>query len=119
MSYDPTTYLGSAPHYRYGRPPYSPDLEAVLTNELGLDGNGRLLDVGCGPGILALRLAGRRQVHRSRYDRPGRSTGRCRHTRNHESRRSGRDPGCRASARGDRAWIARGANAVYRTALPP
>jgi SAM-dependent methyltransferase len=58
MSYDPTTYLGSAPHYRYGRPPYSPDLEAVLTNELGLDGNGRLLDVGCGPGILVLRLAG-------------------------------------------------------------
>ncbi|MFL5680182.1 MAG: class I SAM-dependent methyltransferase, partial [Chloroflexota bacterium] len=57
MAYDPTIYLGAAPHYRYGRPPYSPQLEAVLTAELGLDGRGRLLDVGCGPGILTLRLA--------------------------------------------------------------
>jgi SAM-dependent methyltransferase len=57
MHYDPTIYLGSAVHYRPGRPPYSPQLEAVLTEELGLDGAGRLLDVGCGPGILVLRLA--------------------------------------------------------------
>lgn len=56
-SYDPTIYEGSAPHYRFGRPPYSPQLEAVLTDELGLDGNGRLLDGGCGPGILTVRLA--------------------------------------------------------------
>jgi SAM-dependent methyltransferase len=58
MRYDPTIYLGSAVHYRPGRPPYSPQLEAVLTGERGLDGTGRLLDVGCGPGILVLRLAG-------------------------------------------------------------
>jgi SAM-dependent methyltransferase len=58
MPYDPTIYLGSAVHYRPGRPPYSPQLEAVLTEELGLKGTGRLLDVGCGPGILVLRLAG-------------------------------------------------------------
>ncbi len=51
-------YAGSAPHYRRGRPPYSPQLEATLVSELGLDGRGRLLDVGCGPGILTLRLAG-------------------------------------------------------------
>ena len=57
MPYDPTIYLGSAAHYRYGRPAYSPELEAVLTKEAGLDGNGRLLDVGCGPGVLAVRLA--------------------------------------------------------------
>ncbi len=57
MPYDRTIYLGSAPHYRYGRPAYSPQLEAVLTREAGLDGNGRLLDAGCGPGVLTVRLA--------------------------------------------------------------
>jgi SAM-dependent methyltransferase len=57
-NYDPTIYLGSAAHYRRGRPPYSPDLEATLVRELGLDGHGRLLDAGCGPGILTTRLAG-------------------------------------------------------------
>jgi SAM-dependent methyltransferase len=57
MSYDPTIYDGAAAHYRRGRPPYSPQLEAVLAAELALDGRGRLLDGGCGPGILTLRLA--------------------------------------------------------------
>jgi ubiquinone/menaquinone biosynthesis C-methylase UbiE len=56
-SYDPTIYEGAAAHYRYGRPPYSPQLEEVLTEELDLDGTGRLLDGGCGPGILTVRLA--------------------------------------------------------------
>ena len=55
--YDPTLFEGSAAHYRFGRPPYSPQLEAVLGEELGLDGSGRLLDGGCGPGILTIRLA--------------------------------------------------------------
>ncbi|MGI0151887.1 MAG: class I SAM-dependent methyltransferase [Thermoplasmata archaeon] len=57
MPYDPTIYAGSARHYRPGRPPYSPDLEETLTAAAGLDGRGRLLDVGCGPGLLAVRLA--------------------------------------------------------------
>lgn len=57
VPYDPSIYSGSAPHYRPGRPPYSPQLEATLEDALDLDGRGRLLDVGCGPGILALRLA--------------------------------------------------------------
>jgi ubiquinone/menaquinone biosynthesis C-methylase UbiE len=57
VRYDPTVYDGAAVHYRYGRPAYSPGLEALLTEELGLDGSGRLLDVGCGPGILTVRLA--------------------------------------------------------------
>ena len=57
MPYDPTIYLGSAAHYRDGRPAYSPELETVLTRETGLDGNGRLLDAGCGPGVLTVRLA--------------------------------------------------------------
>jgi SAM-dependent methyltransferase len=57
VAYDPTIYLGAAAHYRYGRPAYSPELEAVLTHQAGLDGSGRLLDVGCGPGVLTVRLA--------------------------------------------------------------
>ena len=57
VPYDPTIYLGSAAHYRHGRPAYSPELEAVLTHEAGLDGTGRLLDAGCGPGVLTIRLA--------------------------------------------------------------
>jgi SAM-dependent methyltransferase len=56
-TYDPTIYEGAAAHYRSGRPAYSPQLEAALTEELGLDGSGRLLDGGCGPGILTVRLA--------------------------------------------------------------
>src|SRR5690349_7790669 len=57
VTYDPTIYLGAAVHYRAGRPPYSPELEDALVAELGLDGGGRLLDAGCGPGILTVRLA--------------------------------------------------------------
>lgn len=57
MRYDPAYYGGAAIHYRRGRPPYSPLLEALLAEELGLDGSGRLLDVGCGPGIVTVRLA--------------------------------------------------------------
>src|ERR1700733_15377557 len=57
VRYDPTIYDGAAVHYRSGRPAYSPGLEGLLAEELGLDGSGRLLDVGCGPGILTVRLA--------------------------------------------------------------
>ena len=57
VPYDPTIYLGSAAHYRGGRPAYSPELEAVLAERAGLDGHGRLLDAGCGPGVLTVRLA--------------------------------------------------------------
>lgn len=56
-TYDPTQYRGSAPHYLIGRPPYSDELGPTLYRELGLDGHGRLLDVGCGPGVLTVRLA--------------------------------------------------------------
>jgi precorrin-6B methylase 2 len=57
VPYDPLLYAGSAPHYVRGRPPYSAELAATLRAELALDGSGRLLDVGCGPGPLALALA--------------------------------------------------------------
>src|SRR5262249_27805359 len=46
-----------ARNYTTGRPPYSRDLRATLAGELGLDGRGRLLDVGTGPGVLAIELA--------------------------------------------------------------
>lgn len=57
MDYDPSQYLGSASHYLVGRPPYSARLGEVLAQELALDGSGHLLDVGCGPGVLAVQLA--------------------------------------------------------------
>jgi SAM-dependent methyltransferase len=57
VPYDPTIYQGAAAHYRYGRPPYSPQLEPLLAEEARLDGRGRFLDAGCGPGILTIRLA--------------------------------------------------------------
>jgi SAM-dependent methyltransferase len=57
VPYDPTIYDGAAEHYRRGRPPYSADLESFLAHEIPLDGTGRLLDVGCGAGALAVRLA--------------------------------------------------------------
>lgn len=58
MPYDPTIYKGSAGHYVCGRPPYSRALVSTLAAEVGLDGTGRLLDVGCGPGVLTVALAG-------------------------------------------------------------
>jgi cyclopropane fatty-acyl-phospholipid synthase-like methyltransferase len=57
VPYDPTIYLGSAAHYARGRPPYSTALASTLAAGVGLDGSGRLLDVGCGPGILVNQLA--------------------------------------------------------------
>lgn len=57
FEWDPTLYSGSAPFYREGRLPYAPGMANALARALGLDGRGRLLDVGCGPGIIALGLA--------------------------------------------------------------
>jgi SAM-dependent methyltransferase len=56
-AWDETLYLGSAPYYARGRLPYAPGLAARLAEALSLDGRGRLLDVGCGPGVLTLSLA--------------------------------------------------------------
>ena len=56
-SWDPTLYRGSARFYADGREPYPPFLLDALVGALGLDGTGRLLDVGCGPGSLLLPLA--------------------------------------------------------------
>jgi len=55
--WDETLYAGSAEFYVQGRIPYPPELASVLRDALALDGRGRLLDVGCGPGSLTLVLA--------------------------------------------------------------
>ncbi|MGN6379563.1 MAG: class I SAM-dependent methyltransferase [Gaiellales bacterium] len=55
--WDETLYAGSARHYPRGRVAYPPQMAEALRDELGLDGSGRLLDVGCGPGAAGLLLA--------------------------------------------------------------
>ena len=59
--WDPTLFAGAAPYYEAGRLPYAPDLVPALAAALGLTPdaavNGRLLDIGCGPGTIALRCA--------------------------------------------------------------
>ncbi len=56
-AWDPTLYAGSARFYATGRVAYPAELVDVLVDALALDGSGRLLDVGCGPGSLTLLLA--------------------------------------------------------------
>jgi SAM-dependent methyltransferase len=56
-TWDPTLFRGSAAYYRRGRIPYAPGLADTVAGALALDGRGRLLDVGCGPGVVALRLS--------------------------------------------------------------
>jgi SAM-dependent methyltransferase len=58
-SWDESLFAGAAAYYEQGRLPYAPGLADVMAGSLALDGRGRLLDVGCGPGIVALRLASR------------------------------------------------------------
>ena len=56
-SWDECLFAGSAAYYEAGRLPYAPGLADAFARSLGLDGRGRLLDVGCGPGTVTLRLA--------------------------------------------------------------
>jgi SAM-dependent methyltransferase len=55
--WDETLYRGSAAYYPTGRVAYPPELVQAIATELALDGTGRLLDCGCGPGSLTLLLA--------------------------------------------------------------
>jgi len=50
-------YQGTAWYYSRFRPTYPDSLVSVLRDTFGLDGRGRLLDLGCGPGPVAIRLA--------------------------------------------------------------
>lgn len=56
-TWDESLFAGAAPYYERGRLPCSPAVADVFEHALGLDGRGRLLDVGCGPGTVARRLA--------------------------------------------------------------
>jgi ubiquinone/menaquinone biosynthesis C-methylase UbiE len=50
-------YAGTAGYYSRYRPPYPPSLATRLRERFGLDGRGRLLDLGCGPGSVAIAVA--------------------------------------------------------------
>ncbi|TAJ16327.1 MAG: class I SAM-dependent methyltransferase [Dehalococcoidia bacterium] len=54
--YDPTIFRGTATFYLRGRPPYSRALPEFLAREAKIEGR-RVLDVGCGPGTVAVDLA--------------------------------------------------------------
>jgi SAM-dependent methyltransferase len=53
----PTRYALAAQHYLRGRPPYAAGLIRRVVQLCGLDTTHRLLDLGCGPGQLALAFA--------------------------------------------------------------
>ena len=56
-SWDEELFAGTAEHYVRGRMLYPSSVGDALAAALDLDGTGRLLDVGCGPGTLTLVLA--------------------------------------------------------------
>ena len=57
LQWHPALYAGSARYYAIGRVSYPAALADALAKALTLDGSGRLLDVGCGPGNFTLLLA--------------------------------------------------------------
>ncbi|WP_414581565.1 class I SAM-dependent methyltransferase [Scytonema sp. PCC 10023] len=58
-AYDPTLFQGAAWHYARYRPKYPPVLFDLLTQKFQLNGQGRLLDLGCGAGLIAIPLRDR------------------------------------------------------------
>lgn len=56
-NWDESLFAGTARYYEQGRLPYATGLADAFAGRLALDGRGRLLDVGCGPGTVTLRLA--------------------------------------------------------------
>ena len=52
-------YRSTVPFYVKYRPRYPPELLDRVADVLALDGRGRLLDLGCGPGTVAIALAAR------------------------------------------------------------
>lgn len=55
--WDETLFAGAAGYYDRGRLPNAPGLAKAFQKTLDLDGRGRLLDVGCGPGTVTLALS--------------------------------------------------------------
>ena len=56
IPFDPARFRSAAAHYLQGRPAYAPALMEDVARLCRLDGSGRLLDLGCGPGQLATAL---------------------------------------------------------------
>src|SRR5271156_6992648 len=50
-------FASTVAYYESARPPYGAAFFEAVALELGLDGDQRLLDVGAGPGILAVGFA--------------------------------------------------------------
>ena len=50
-------FASTVAYYENARPPYGGAFFAAVARELGLDGGQRLLDVGAGPGLLAIGFA--------------------------------------------------------------
>jgi SAM-dependent methyltransferase len=55
--WDETLFRGAARYYMLGRHPYAAGLADEAARALDLDGRGRLIDVGCGPGVIGLCFA--------------------------------------------------------------
>jgi predicted RNA methylase len=49
-------FASTVAYYESARPPYGAGFFAEVARELGLDGSQRLLDIGAGPGILAIAI---------------------------------------------------------------
>jgi ubiquinone/menaquinone biosynthesis C-methylase UbiE len=56
-AWDETLFRGTAPYYLRGRIPYPDRLHDAFRDATALDPGARLVDVGCGPGIVALTVA--------------------------------------------------------------
>jgi ubiquinone/menaquinone biosynthesis C-methylase UbiE len=57
MNFAPDLYAGTAEFYARFRVPYPQPMIDELRSRAGLDGSGRMLDLACGPGKVALPLA--------------------------------------------------------------
>ncbi|MCZ0983949.1 class I SAM-dependent methyltransferase [Streptomyces diastatochromogenes] len=58
MRSDPNAFVSAEAHYARFRPRYPKELFALLSERFSLDGTQYALDLGCGPGTVALELAG-------------------------------------------------------------
>lgn len=57
LGFDPHRFQNAAAHYWSGRPPYAPQLVLEVAHVIGLSSADRVLDLGCGPGQLAIGFA--------------------------------------------------------------
>jgi ubiquinone/menaquinone biosynthesis C-methylase UbiE len=54
LPFEPNRFRGAAAHYRAGRRPYPPVLIRRVAEATALNEQSRVLDLGCGPGDLAI-----------------------------------------------------------------